>query len=252
MKNKTENKDFILTLTLGIFLAVSILTLGLFHEWTSCVATVLLSVWLFSKAICDKEFSFNINLTFISIVLFVLMYGITAFWAIDKGMAFVGFLKFLPVLLFCACLYLQPETEEFVKRYLPLFIGAVVIICAALMQIPALKSYFSVAGRFAGCFQYPNTFALVVLVAELLAFNMPGNKYIKAAVIAVLLFGLLYTGSRTVLVLAVVSNICMILYRVKFSKKTAIISSAAFLAVTGVSLALAFFNISPFNRILTI
>lgn len=252
MKNKTVDKGFILTLTLGIFLAVSILTLGLFHEWTSCVATVLLGGWLFAKAICDKEFSFNINLTFISIVLFVLMYGITAFWAIDKGMAFVGFLKFLPVLLFCACVYLQSETEEFVKRYLPVFMGAVVMVCAALMQIPALKSYFSVAGRFAGCFQYPNTFALVVLVAELLAFSMPGNKYMKAAVIAVLLFGLLYTGSRTVLVLAVLSNICMILYRVKFSKKTAIISSAVFLAVIGISLALAFSGVSPFNRILTI
>ncbi|MBR6902679.1 MAG: O-antigen ligase family protein [Clostridia bacterium] len=253
MKNIAKmNKVNIMPSALMVFLFASILAIGLFHEWTSCVASVLLTVWLFFNVIRDKKLTFNINLTLISVVFIVLMYGISAFWALDRGMAVIGFFKFLPVLLFTFCLYLKEDTESLIKRYIPIFMGIVVIVFAALMQIPALKDYFSVAGRFSGTFQYPNSFAIVVLAAQLLAFSAPVKKYIKTVLIAVLLFGIFYTGSRTVLVLALLSNAAMLIYRIRFSKKTALISSAVFAVVLGVSLTLAFLRISPFDRILTI
>ena len=249
---KDINKDSVFKILLGVLCAVAIASVGLFHEWTSCAVSVLLSVWLFAKILKLKSFSFNLNLTSISAIVTVFIYGISVFWAVDKGMAFVGFLKFLPVLLFCLSLFIGSGAEEFIKRYLPVFIAALVVVCASLMQIPALKDYFSVAGRFSGSFQYPNAFALLVLVAELLVFSAPFKRFIKIILFAVLIFGLIYTGSRTVFVLALVANLCVILWQIKFSKKAVFLSLALFFAAVAVSIVLAFVRVYPFDRLLTI
>ncbi|MBO4432061.1 MAG: O-antigen ligase family protein, partial [Clostridia bacterium] len=249
---KTINKDSVFKILLGALLAITLASVGLFHEWTSCAAAVLISIWLFARIIKLKDFSLNINATSVLATVLVFMYGISVFWAADKGMAFVGFLKFLPVLLFCLSLFVESGAEAFIKRYLPVFIAALVVVCASLMQIPALKDYFSVAGRFSGSFQYPNTFALVALIAELLVFSSSFKRPVKIILALILLFGLIYTGSRTVFILAIIANVCMIFSQIKFSKKAAYLSLAVFFAAVAVSLILAFVGVYPFDRILTI
>lgn len=231
---------------------MSVLALGLFHEWTSCIASVILTIYLFFNLAKCKKVCLSINSTLFSVALLVFMYAASVFWAIDKGMAFIGFLKFLPVLLFYICLLLNENTEALIKKFFPFFMAATVFVCTILTNISATKNYFSVAGRFAGTFQYPNSFAIVILIAELLTFNANIKKYLKLILIAILIFGLFYTGSRTVILIAVVSNICMILYKIKLSKKTAIIYSIAFITVLGTALTLAFAGVSPFSRILMI
>lgn len=239
-------------MTLFAIFAVAVLAVGTFYEWVSCALCIMLILWLLFKLKSAKSVTFKFNLTSVACALVAICYALSAFWAVDKGMAVIGFFKFLPIPLFLLCLYFEPQTEDVIKRALPFLSAVIVIITSVLMQIPALKSYFSVAGRLAGTFEYPNTFALLLLVAELLTFDLNTNKYLKAALFAVLIFGILYTGSRTVLILAVAANLVMIISKIKFSKKTAIISIIAFLAAVGLAVALALAGISPFNRILTI
>ncbi len=240
------------TISLTAIVLISLLAIGLFHEWLSCVVSVLLLIWLCRKLGRDKNFSFNLSFTFLALALIVVFYGLSIFWAVDKGMAFVGFLKFLPIPLFAICLYADKEAENLIKKTLPFVMTVTLIITSVLMQFSPFKSYFSVAGRLSGTFQYPNTFALVLLAAELLCFELVANKYVKAALIAVLAFGILYTGSRTVLVLSVLSNLVLIFLRVRVSKKTALISFLAFAVIAGIAVGLAFGGVSPFNRILKI
>lgn len=250
-KNNSDKKNtFALALT-GILYA-SLLLAGAFYEWTSCAVSLSLIVWIFLRLKAGKELSFRINLTLVSCVLISVAYAVTAFWAVDSGMAFVGFLKFLPVPLLLICIYSEKGAVLLIRRTLPLFAAATVVITSLLMQISAISQYFSVAGRLSGTFQYPNAFALFVLVAELIAFDLPVNKYVKAAVFAVLIFGLLYTGSRAVLVLAVIANIAVILCKIKASKKAAVISLAALALAAGIAAVLAFAGVSPFDRILHI
>lgn len=249
---KISEKGDILSVSLAIIFGLSVISVGLFYEWLSCVVSVALIIWLLLKREAGGIIVFRLNLTSAACALIVAGYTLSIFWAIDRGMALVGFLKLLPVPLFLLCIYSDEKAAELIKKSLPVLAAVITLISAALMQIPALESYFSVAGRLAGTFQYPNTFALFLLVAELLAFKSAINKYLKAAVFAVLIFGLLYTGSRTVIVLAVLANIAMIALSVRLSKRTAVISVLVFMLAVGISAGLAFGGVSPFNRILTI
>ena len=64
-----------------------------------------------------------------------------------------------------------------------------------------VSNLFLVSERLSGFFQYPNTFALFLLISELLLLKKINLKIIDYITLAVLIGGLLYTGSRTVFLL---------------------------------------------------
>ena len=189
-----------------IIFFISILSVGVFHEFVSCVFSVVLSAFLCYELVRNKKLCIYLNLTSISIGLIILFFLLSAFWAIDSGMAFIGFLKYLPIPLFLIALSNKPDAKAKIFEVLPFFAAIVTIISAILMQIKPLENLFSVAGRLSGFFQYPNTFALFLLVTELLLIKKEKFKYYHYIILAILLFGILYSGSRTVFVLLVVSN----------------------------------------------
>lgn len=124
-------------------------------------------------------------------------------------MALIGFLKFMPILLYTFLLW-QEEKRSQILEMIPYIAAGLVVISAAGAQIPFLKAFFVVAGRFAGFFQYPNTFALFLLICELLILQNGRLKAVDYISVCILIGGLLYTGSRTVFILFIVSNIVMI------------------------------------------
>ena len=223
-KHKKEPDPFIEklrkwdTMYLLIFLIVSLLTVGLFYEWASCIASVILIVYLMIFCIKEHLITLKINIVSLSLAILVFFYLISAIWAVDPGMSLIGFFKFLPVLLFAVCLMQSSCAPKLVKT-LPYIAAATVLISLALMYIPFTSSYFSVAGRLSGVFQYPNTFALFVLVAELIEVRLFKLRWTDIAVIVILVVGLLYTGSRTGFVLAVISNALMLFHRARSKKK---------------------------------
>ena len=252
IKEKVNSNKNILSTSLAFIVGLSLICAGAFYEWLSCMISLLLIVWLFLKIKVDGRLAFRAGFTSVSCALIVTGYLLSVFWAVDRGMAFVGFLKFLPLPLFLICVYSENRAVPYIKNTIPVLAAVMVAATAVLMQIPPLKDYFSVAERLSGTFQYPNTFALFLLVAELLAFGLQIKKHFKAIIFALLIFGILYTGSRTVLVLAAVANIVVIICSVRFSKKSALISIIAFVAVIAVAGGLAFYGISPFDRLLKI
>ena len=165
--------------------------------------------WLTVKVVREKKIRFNLNITSASVLCIILFYGLSAFWAVDSGMAVIGFMKFLPVPLYLLVLMQTENTEKMIER-LPLTAAVMTAVSAIAMQIPVFEGFFSVSGRLAGFFQYPNTFALFALVSELIAISKEKLRPLDFAVIAVLLFGILYSGSRTVFVLAVAANAVLI------------------------------------------
>ncbi len=192
-----------------IILTVCLFCIGTFHEYLSCIAATAMLVWLIYTVIRNKKIYFSLNLTSAAVLCITLFYGLTAFWAVDGGMAVIGFMKFLPVPLYLLMLMQTEDTEDIIKR-LPFTAAVMTVISAIGMQIPIFEGFFSVSGRLAGFFQYSNTFALFALIAELTALSKGKLKALDFAVIAVLIFGILYSGSRTVFVLAVISNLVLI------------------------------------------
>lgn len=211
-----------------IILFVTLILSGGFNEFISCVISVVTSVFLIIKIVKTHLFCININVVSISVFAIGGGYFLSTFYAVDSGMAFIGFLKFLPIILYMILMMQNSCNRRYTIKILPYFALTLGIISFICMFIPVVRNYFVVAERFAGFFQYPNTFAMFLLVGELVALHKDKVR-IADIVIAVLLFVLiLYTGSRTVFVLALISNIVMLF--LKKSMKVKIILIAIVLA----------------------
>lgn len=241
IKKQLSFADFILLL--------STLLIGSFNEFVSCILSTALTVYIFLKLKTNKQITLKLNALSISIALICLMYGVTALWAIDSGMAFIGFLKFLPLILYLITVW-QDEKPR-VEIWLPYFSAAMVLISTIGMHIPLTSQFFSVANRLSGFFQYPNTFALFLLVAELVLLGKEKFKVPDFVCLALIIFGLLYSGSRTVFIIAIAANITMLAH--KFRK--ALFNKYALIAIVGVvAVGVVIFLINPdiLNRYLSI
>lgn len=196
---------------LQILFILSLICTGVFHEFYSCAFSVLLIGYLLWKTKREQSIRFYWNNTTISIMVLVGMYALSTLWAIDSGVAWLGFLKNLPALLFLLVILQEKERAAKLATTLPYIVSILAIISIGAMYIPAMESKFSVAGRLAGFFQYPNTFALLLLVAELVLFQKIKYRIYDYATYVILLVSILLTGSRTVFILTVLANGCMIL-----------------------------------------
>lgn len=216
---------------------ITLAAVGGFHDFTSTIIScVLVCFLIFKKA---RENTIKIYLNPLSIAVFVisLFYLVSTFWAIDSGMAFVGFLKYLPLVPFLLILQ-QPQKKEGVLSILPFFSALMVVISSVGSVIPPIKNLFLVSGRLSGFFQYPNTFALLLLISELLILKKKKYKAMDFVLLAILILGLLYTGSRTVFLIFLVTNFLMILTNTPKKKRIIIFALAVVLLIAVVFIAM--------------
>lgn len=233
-------------------LLLSLVLSGGFNEYVGCVLSAIISVLLILKIAQNRNLVVNINITSLSIAVITLLYLISCFYAIDSGMAFVGFLKFLPVLLYMLLLMQDKGIKEHLIALLPYVALALGVLSLVLMYIPITKDYFTVSDRLAGFFQYPNTFALFLLVGELTALSKEKLKPIDIISALLLIILLLFTGSRAVFILAVFSNVLIIFFR-KGKKVKILLGIVVAVLAVAVLLMLPLFNNSEiFSRYFTI
>lgn len=233
-------------------LLLSLVLSGGFNEYVGCVLSAIISVLLIVKIAQNRNLVVNINITSLSIAVITLLYLISCFYAIDSGMAFVGFLKFLPVLLYMLLLMQDKGIKEHLIALLPYVALALGVLSLVLVFIPATRDYFTVSDRLAGFFQYPNTFALFLLVGELTALSKEKLKPIDIISALLLIILLLFTGSRAVFILAIFSNVLIIFFR-KGKKVKILLGIVVAVLAVAVLLMLPLFNNSEiFSRYFTI
>ena len=224
-------------------LLLSLILIGGFHEYISCALAVAMSIYLLLRCIKGKKTRIRKDFITSAAVALVAGYGLTCFWAVDSGMALIGFLKYLPLLLYVVCLQ-QEEKQTKIPELLPWLGAAMTVISAFGMQFPSLRVWFSASERLAGFFQYPNTFALFLLICELLLLEKRGKKLLDYILLAIVLIGFLYTGSRTAFVVAALANGAMLIVLSKNKLRTLLVLGAAaagiavFLLVLGPALGL--------------
>ncbi len=215
------------------------LLVGGFPEWVSCAATVAMALYTVVRLMKTKQWRVQRDLLALGVALLVFGYGVTCLWAVDRGMAFVGFCKFLPLLL-CLSLLHQEEKEPAVLRLIPYVAAGMTAVSAVLAVIPQTASLVTVADRLAGFFQYPNTFAIFLLVSELLLFQKKPLRWYDVVTAFVLVGGVLMTGSRITFVLLLLSNAVMLFCRV--NKRTRVTVAAAGVALVLVGGVVLFFG----------
>lgn len=193
----------------GILLA-ALLFVGGFHEYISCILSAAMVFWLILRLANGKDIRIQKGVYLWTVATVCLGYGVTCLWAVDRGMAFVGFLKFLPVGLYAICLW-QTEDEGKVLQLLPCFGIFSVVVSAIGRQFSGLAGYFSVDSRLAGFFQYPNTFAMFLLICQLLVLKKERKHVWDYFALLILTGGIFYSGSRVVLIVFLLANVAMLL-----------------------------------------
>lgn len=117
----------------------------------------------------------------------------------------MGGFKFLVIPLFY--FYLSQNHEVIRERALnalPILGTAMTLASGIMALFPALKSYVTVAGRLCGFFQYPNTYAIFLLVCLILSLNChdkAANERQHYLYDSVCMLGILLSGSRAAFLL---------------------------------------------------
>ncbi len=213
-----------------VFLPACLCLCGLFHEFLACFAGAALLIWLCVYTQRKKSLRLYINLTATATLVMTVGYLFTSLYATDSGSAVIGFFRILPVLLFLLVMMQYPDGAQVCLRTVPPVACIMTLVSSVLMQFARLEKWFSVSDRAAGFFQYSNTFALFLLIAFIITATKEKLGKTDYLYIPVFIFGILYSGSRTVFVLTVVALAGIILFGK--NKKTKIIFGITALGMT--------------------
>lgn len=195
--------------SLRLIFALSLLLVGGYYEWGAAI----IALCLFVQLLRYERLKVRLNPAGVAFGVLFLGYLVGSLWAVDPGMAVWGAVKHLPLPLFALCL-MQEERDVRTRllRDIPMLGAVMTAATFGLQFLPALNSSFCVAGRLAGFFQYPNTFAAFLLLGMvILLFEEASPK--QAGIGSVLLFGLVQSGSRAVMVLAIPAVLAVLLVR---------------------------------------
>ena len=172
---------------------------GGFHTYVTAVCTAVILAALALQV--RKQGSLRIfrNLPGLAVLALTAGYCLSPLWAADRGMAVFAIPRYLPAALYLLYrMQCEPEDSDRYFSWIPLCGGVMTVASLALLLIPQLRGSLPVNGRLAGFFQYPNTFAAFLLAG--LIIHTTGRKS-SAFLPALLILGIVLSGSKTVLVL---------------------------------------------------
>lgn len=230
-KDQIKEKEFNI---LQVIFAASFFAVGLFHEYMSCIFAGTLGIHLLYLIYRRQKFIFYCNMENIIVCIIVLMYLAAGLYGIDSGMGVIGFGKNLVILMMLFCLMQFQEAErEKLMQCLPHVACLMVSACIIFGFIPALRENFYAADRLGGFFQYANVFALFCLIGMICCNGNKNNVVLRKNIIqtALLMTGILLSGSRTVMALTIVICIILAVYNKKIRLSMGIFLGVTVLAV---------------------
>lgn len=207
---KAENIDILL---IKVFFFITPFLFGLYYEFSSYFAQIFILVILLIKLLKAKKFKVHFNFASIALAIISVGYLFTCIYAVDKGMAILGFLKFTIPLTFGLLLmqYKQEEVKD-MMNLIPISGVIMVIVSILFKYIPFFPNVFYLQnGRMMGFLQYANTFALLLLIGIIYIGYSKQPKWKIIIYNVVLLFGILISGCRTVQILTLLNYIIMII-----------------------------------------
>ena len=198
-----------------IFLYLSVIlpfAAGGFHTYTAMVTALLLLGNLAFTVRQKKQLRFVWNGNTLAVFLVTLSYCVTPLWAADRGMAVFGILRYLPLTLYALTLMqYSPEERNRALELIPISGALMTLVSCVLLPLPGMETYLTVNGRLSAFFQYPNTFAAFLLAGIILLNTKPSYGKLALPVNALLILGVVLSGSRTGFLLLIPTLIGIIL-----------------------------------------
>ena len=196
-------KEQSILVSIGILLVLLTFIFGGFYSFLAAPVSLILA-FLIIRISKQKGLKIYWNISSLSIFLLFLFYGISWFWAVDRGMSLFGGIRLFPVVLY-AVLLMQMDSEDArsVYQMVPWAGAIMTVLSIGLQFIPVLYDFFVVNRRLAGFFQYANTYALFLLIGLVILATENPNKKWHFLIGIVLVFGILASGSRTSFILMI-------------------------------------------------
>ncbi|MDD6069373.1 MAG: O-antigen ligase family protein [Clostridiales bacterium] len=184
-----------------IFMAISVFLFGLSYDFSVFLFAVGLLIFLFILFKKNRGIKIVIGKPLIMVFLFCGCNLLAAFVGVERGIGIIGFFRVLLVLLWILVL-MQYSSEEKNEILLAVpYAGVVmVLLCILCYPLQSTREWVFHAGRMGGLFQYSNTFALYLLIGIIIISYKNQNLKRYYLMIGVLLFGILWSGSRSVFI----------------------------------------------------
>ena len=206
---------------------------GMYYEFCGAIAAVVMSGLLLWIIFRERKVNIELSVGMSLALLMAAGYAVTCIWAVDTGMAFTGVFRILWIVVFLA------GVQQFDSEYWDKLIGTIPYIGALQCLlgfvgyfIPFMQERLYVNHRFGGFFQYPNTFAVFLLIGIIIICEKKMRiwDYIS---LAVLTAGIVMTASRTVFVMMVIVYIILL---VREKDKWLLLEVLAFAVICGIAI----------------
>ena len=138
-------------------------------------------------------------------------YAVSVFLARDKGIAFTGVIRQIPLCLFWILWnQVKDSGRAKIRRWLAAAASVLTAASVLLYAVPAARELLFREGRLGGVFQYSNTYALFLLICIVFLVSEEEKTRLRYAAIAVCVCGIVLCGSRSVMVLAVITFLVLL------------------------------------------
>ena len=214
----------------GVLLFCAVGLWGGFYSFTADLWGGIFSALLILLYQRNGSITISFNVTGIGLGLMLCAGVISIFAAVDRGMAGIGVIRVVALVIFWL-VWNQIDTEERegVFSVIPLAGTLWTLLSYGAYVIPSLRENFYRANRLGGPFQYSNAYAVFLLVGLIVLFydETKRKAWTSLAQAAVLFSGIIFTGSRSVFVLtAVVLVFLMLRSGMKLRTKLGMIAAA--------------------------
>ena len=211
---------------------------GGYYVSVSAVTGIVLTGVLFYRMYVKKRITAAWDLNMAAFAVLVFGYLLSCLWAVDSGMALMGVVKFLPLLLFYVLVSGLTDEREKMIASLPMLGCLMTAFSFVMMQFEVFEQWVSVArnGRRSRPSAAPGG-GYGALILVMWRFDYKKIDWLDIVYGVAAVFGIIMSGSRTVFVLTAVAVIWV--FAAKSSGKKVIISVFAAGAVVAVILAVA-------------
>lgn len=186
---------------LALPLIVTILLFGGFYSFSVYLAGAIILLLLFLRLGEQKKSRVAKCELFYGSVLLCVSAFVSVFAGVNKGMAWLGFLR---VLVFAVWIFylmqFSKQERDVTLSFIPWIGGTMVIVGVLSLSIsriwPAVTGLFWQAERFGGTFQYSNTCALFLIIGVIILSGKQKIEKKELVLFDVLLIGIFLTGSK--------------------------------------------------------
>lgn len=190
----------------SIIIFIIVCLWGGFYDFTVAFFGCVFSAVLLVLGKKNKSLLVPKSIVTYGLMILLLCSVVSVLTAIDKGAAVLGVMRcFVTLLFWILWNNLSGIMREQLYNAIPGVGSLATLIAFVAYFIPSLQEYFYRADRLGGFFQYSNTYAIFLLICFLIIYVKREWTKFDVAELVILLLGILFTGSRSVFVLAILA-----------------------------------------------